>query len=289
MVSSSYAAAMLTPPPLTSVIAQNEQQLLKRLKAEESLAKPTEKPAITQKTFDFYPVYTGSSITIKKAHGANFWIQEVDLAKWARVESVLDPKGFNPKTGEPQFQKKNISETLAMLPIKPTSLINWQFFNPKTNPTELSFGLKVNGEIRSAGADNGREKKNILIINKDYAEVLPYSWENLRDSKGDFALVNLAMSESHYPKEYLGRTYTCLKDPVEDRSSKLLIFIAEAIQEKPIQEEMIRQGCNIQTSSKLDSSGSTRFWFSGAASYGNSHNWEPDRRKIPHSIVFYEN
>jgi hypothetical protein len=70
---------------------------------------------------------------------------------------------------------------------------------------------------------------------------MPYSWQNLKDADGYFAMVNLSLSESHYKNESLGRTYICLKNPdANNRSSKILIFTAISMTESIIEKELIR-------------------------------------------------
>lgn len=209
-----FATPALQPPSLEETLKKNEEHLKVLILKEEMAKNPIKKPEITQNEFVFHTIYSGSSIVIKKAEFANFWIQDIHIGLGARVDSALEVVNYNTETGEPQFVKKNMSETLKTLEKKPKTLINGQFFNPKINPTELSFGLKTGGIIRSAGADNGREKKNIIHIEKNFAEILPYSWENLKNTTGDFAIVNLSLENSRHRKEAIGRTYMCLKNPV---------------------------------------------------------------------------
>lgn len=261
MTSFSYANAeivMLRPPSLIEVMEQNEK--FAREQAEK--IPPVEVPKNIELTY--YSVYSGSSISIKKSYEVPLWIQEVSLDKGARVESIQEAISYNEKTGEPQFIKRSISETLRTLPIAPTSLINGQFFNPRTNPSELSFGLKSDGIVRTAGADNRNERKNILHVTGGIAEVLPYSWKNLEKTNGNFAMVNLTTEQNHYKNELIGRTYMCLKNPDKfNRSSTILVFIAQAMNKTLIEKEILRHGCTRKSTSQLDSSGSTRLYFQG--------------------------
>ncbi len=142
--------------------------------------------------------------------------------------------------------------------------------------------------IRSAGADNRSSAKNILRINGQTAEIVPYSWKNLRDS-GDFAMVNLTMANKSYSQENIGRAYMCLKNPNnQNQSSTLLVFTATDMTEIEIEREILRQGCTAKSTSQLDSSGSTRLWFDGNYIFGANHKGELDKRTIPHSIVFFD-
>lgn len=170
----------LTLPTLDEQLKKNEQQLRELMQREELSKKSPVKDPILQDDFVFNTVYSGSSIVIKKAEFANFFIQEVDISLGAKIDSALEVVSYNSITGEPQFIKKNMTETLASLQKEPLSLINGQFFNPNKNPSELSFALKTGGIIRTAGAEvDDHAKKSLLHIADGYAEILPYSWKNL--------------------------------------------------------------------------------------------------------------
>ena len=185
-------------------------------------------------------------------------------------------------------EKKKLSEVHATIS-NAFSIINGQFFDPKKSITPLSFWIKVDGIVRTAGADNRNESKNILIIENKKAKIIPYSWENLRDAPGYFAMVNLSLGTSHYRDESIGRTYICLKNPnTQNESSTILIFTAISITEPVIENELIRWWCTRNSVSKLDSSGSTQLWINGQTIFGYTHDGNPDRRKIPHSIVIYD-
>lgn len=283
------AAQGLTPPPLTQVMAENER-LMEQIKSQPSqtgtllLGDAQEFPNLT-----YHTVFSGSAIRIQKSHETNLWIQEAALDRGVVVTSALETASYNEATGEPQFTKKSIAEVLASTKNMPTSLINGQFFNARTQPSELSFGLKSDGIIFSAGADNRKERKHILHIRDGIAEILPYSWKYLEGTIGDFAMVNLTLANRRYTDEAIGRTYMCLKNPdAKNRSSTLLTFVAEAMSESALEHEIMKHGCEKNTTSKLDSSGSTRLWFSGKSIYGHAHKGEADRRKIPHSLLFYD-
>jgi hypothetical protein len=143
--------------------------------------------------------------------------------------------------------------------------------------------------VRTAGADNRDESKNILIISATWAKIAPYSWENLRDAPGYFAMVSFSLDESHHRDEAIGRTYICLKNPnAQNESSTLLIFTALAMSETAIEREFPRWGCTRSGTTKLDSSGSTRLWVDSEYIFGKSHRWDPDYRSIPHSIVIWD-
>lgn len=101
----------------------------------------------------------------------------------------------------------------------------------------------MNGEIRTVGADNGTRIKNILIINRHGAEIKPYkSWEDLRDADADFAMVNFSLVQPHYRNANIGRTYMCIKNPNEtNQGNTLLVFTAESMNERNMENELIRQ------------------------------------------------
>jgi hypothetical protein len=95
--------------------------------------------------------------------------------------------------------------------------------------------------VRTAGADNRDESKNILIVSSGSARIVPYSWENLRDAPGYFAMVSFAIDQPHHRDEAIGRTYICLKNPnAQNESSTLLIFTALAMSETNIEKEFPR-------------------------------------------------
>lgn len=234
-------------------------------------------------------VSTGSAITLYKHHTSQLYIEKIDLAKWASLRSLADATEWDSVTGEPLFPKMNISETLEKISDSPFTLINGQFFDPTRNPTPLSFGLKVDGEIKTAGADNGDTQKNILSIWDSSAQILPYSWENLRDATGNLVLVSFSTRQKHHRDEEIGRTYICLAHPdTHNSSSELIILVAQSMSEVFAEKELIRWGCTATSTAKLDSSGSSRIWYSGTTVYGNSHHGDPDGRRIPHMIAIYD-
>lgn len=97
------------------------------------------------------------------------------------------------------------------------------------------------------------------------------------------------MSNKSYSHENIGRSYICLKNPDASNSSHILLtFTATDMTEAEIEREILRQGCTAKSTSQLDSSGSTRLWFNGNYVFGANHKGEPDKRTIPHSVVFYD-
>jgi len=257
---------------------------------------PTQTPTITPttpigvvKNLTYTLIGEGKAVKMYRANEENLWMQEVRLAEGAYLGSVLDVRSYNPETGEPQFAKKTLPQIRSEVRGSPFSLINGQFFNPRTDPTELSFGLKSAGVIRSAGADNGTSKKNILIVGEKSAQIVPYSWENLRDADGDFAIVNLTLDTNHYADSNIGRTYICIKNPdAQNRGDTLLIFTALSMNERNMRNEIIRQGCSAASAAKLDSSGSSMLWYNNEMIYGVAHKGDPDKRRIPHAITIYD-
>ncbi len=285
------AGNALSPPSLTIVIQQNEQY--ERTRPVFQPDTPSVTPSLTSsgfvKNITYRTLEQGKAVSISRANEEDIWMQEIRLSEGARLGSVLDVRSYNSETGEPQFAKKTLNEIRSEVYGTPFSIINGQFFNPRANPTELSFGLKSAGVIRSAGADNGQSKKNILIVGEKSAQIVPYSWENLRDATGDFAIVNLTLDTNHYASSNIGRTYICIKNPdAENRGDTLLIFTALSMNERNMRNELIRQGCTLNSSAKLDSSGSSMLWYAGETIYGVAHKGDPDKRRIPHAITIYD-
>ncbi|MBP6981441.1 hypothetical protein KBB25_01550 [Candidatus Gracilibacteria bacterium] len=238
---------------------------------------------------NYLTVASGSAITLYKHNNSELYIEKVDLSKGAYLKSLGQATEWDGTTGEPLFPKMNISDTLESLADTPFSLINGQFFDPKRNPTPLSFGLKVDGEVKTAGADNRNEKKNILTFSGDIAQIIPYSWENLRDTKGYLSFVNFSVEQKHHRYEEIGRTYICLAHPDRsNRSSELIIMVAKSINEIFAEKELLRFGCTRESISKLDSSGSSRLWYRDGTIYGNAHHGDPDARKIPNMIGIWD-
>lgn len=287
----SAQAESLSPPSLTDVIKSNEKQL-KLASAQSRFKKNKTATGVLlpiKKSYSYQTIQSGKAITLSKYNEVDLWVQEVDLKKWWHMQSLLTLSGYDASNGEPLFEKKKLNEVESTLSSKPFSIINGQFFDPKRAVTPLSFGVKVDGIVRTAGSDNRNEDKNILILDTGMAKIVPYSWENLRDAPGYIAMVNLSLKKSHYKNEDIGRTYICLKNPnSKNESSSLLIFTAVAMSESVIENELIRWGCTRDSSSKLDSSGSTRLWLEWEYIYGFSHSGNPDYRKIPHSLAIYD-
>ena len=295
-----HAQELLAPPSLLDMIRQNEANAYRQVHQTDV---STNNSGSIPQNFNNFPnlsdgkpleityrkIHEGKAITISRANEAMLWVQEIDLSKGASLDSSLEVISYNEETGEPQFKKKSITETLSSLSEKPFSLINGQFFNPKTQPSELSFGLKQNDTVRTAGADNRSSSKNILRVNGQIAEIVPYSWENLNSSTGNFAMVNFTMNNKSYTDRAIGRTYMCLKNPdANNRSSKILTFVATDMTEIEIEREILKNGCTEASTSQLDSSGSSRLWYNDNFIFGTGHKGEADKRKIPHYITFHD-
>lgn len=280
-----YAATLL-PPRLGEVLKENEKRQKSLIRK-----KKIQSPIVTapvESALSYHTVIASGAVTLTRYNDIELWVQEIDLSRWWYLKSILTLGGYDEITGEPLFEKKKLSEVRSNLDDTPFSILNGQFFDPKRSITPLSFGVKMDGIVRTAWADNRNESKNILILQDNIAKIVPYSWENLRDAPWYFALVNLTLEKPHYPNEAIGRTYICLKNPnSNNESSTLLIFTATAITEPVIESELIRWGCTKSASSKLDSSGSTRLWVWWEYIFGKSHKGDPDYRSIPHSIAIY--
>lgn len=233
------SAQSLTPPSLLDAMKRNEaiiQESFEEKKQTENAEKnttisPQFTPALAE-NYIYDEIYSGPAMIIKKARNSEFYIQEINFASGARVSSALEVASYNSETGEPQFIKKSISDARNSFLLSPTSIINGQFFSTTRQPSELSFSLKSDGIIRTAGADDRGESKNILRITDSYAEILPYSWKNLENTTGSFAIGNLTTKVSKYKNENIGRTYICTPN-VNSRgqSEKILVFTAQAISE----------------------------------------------------------
>ncbi len=280
------AAPPLAPPSLHAVMQKNDaynRTLLRKKRI------PNQPGSFENIDLTWKLIHTGKHVQLSAYDRVNLWVQEVDLAGGAHLQSVLDLRGYDESTGEPLFAKKKLSEITNSLDSQPFSIINGQFFDPRREYTPLSFGVKEDDIVRTAWADNRDESKNILIVSSGSARIVPYSWEALRDAEGYFSIVNLSMAESHHREEQIGRTYICLKNPdSQNRSSTLIIFTALAMSETDIAREFPRWGCPSSAVAKLDASGSTRLWVNWEYIYGKSHKWDPDYRKIPHYIVVWD-
>lgn len=276
----------LAPPSLKTVLKDNE----KRMKLLEKKKKTSKASTwIIQASLSYKTLVTGKSITLSSYDTVDLWVQEIRLSEWARIESLLTLGGYDEASGEPLFQKKKVSEVVSWFSNTPFSIINGQFFDPRKELTPLSFGVKMDGVVRTAGADNRDEPKNILIVEDKVARIVPYSWEALRDAPGYFAMVNLTLDKSHHRDELIGRTYICLKTPTADNTSNtLLIFTALSMSETTLEWELPRWWCTRSGTTKLDASGSTRLWVAGEYIFGKAHKWDPDYRKIPHYIAVWD-
>lgn len=231
--SARVSAQELLVPSLSDTLLKNQKMLEENAKNAEKANIPSLSPQFTPAdNFSYETIYSGSAIVIKKALGTELYVQDVNFASGAYVASSLEVAAYNEETGEPQFVKKNPTEAKRVFLREPTFMINGQFFNPATQPSELSFSLKTDGEIRTAGADDRGESKNILHIASDFAEILPYSWKNLVATTGSFAMGNLSTRVPKYKDENIGRTYICTPDvDAKNRSSRVLVFVARAMSE----------------------------------------------------------
>ncbi len=279
-------AATITPPSLLEVIKKNEEIQRRQIRKNRI---PKTLILSTEENLSYHTIKRQNAVEIIKYDTVDLWVQSIDLKKGAYMESIIDLKWYDEVSGEPLFEKKKITEIQKTISKRPLSIINGQFFDPSKKNTPLSFWLKVDGIIRTAWADNRDENKNILIFDKNIAKIIPYSWENLRDSPGYFAMVNLSFGEWHYANESIGRTYICLKNPnIENESSEVLVFTATTMTEWALEKEILRFGCTKKSTAKLDSSGSSQLWFDNNYIYGFAHRGSPDQRSIPHAIAIYD-
>lgn len=276
---------MLLPPSLWVVMKENEKKMrLLEIKKKTKKVVRSWSDALTYKT-----TYVWKAITLTSYDNVSLWVQEVRLHEWAHIESLLTLGGYDAISGEPLFEKKKTSEIISWLSKKPFSLINGQFFDPRRQMSPLSFWVKVDGVVRTAGADNRDEPKNILVLENSVASIIPYSWEALRDAPWYFAMVSFTLDKSHHRDESIWRTYICLKTPTATNTSNtILIFTALAMSETTLEWELPRWGCTRSGTTKLDASGSTRLWVADEYIYGKSHKWDPDYRRIPHYIAVWD-
>ena len=282
-----WADVPLAPPALQNVMKENEKLVKQNLKKKKS---STWSWVLTKTvSYTYQTIAAGDAVRLSRYNEVDLWVQEIDLSHGATISSILTQSGYDNASGEPLFIKKKISEVLTDLNQKPFSLINGQFFDPVREYTPLSFGVKEWSLVRTAGADNRDESKNILIIWSTGATLLPYSWNNLRDASGSLALVSLTLDEKKYRDETIGRTYICLQNMnSQNQSSKIAIFTALSMSETDIEKEFPRWWCQRDAVAKLDASGSSRLWVDGEYIYGKSHKWDPDYRKIPHYLAVWD-
>ncbi len=252
---------------------------------------PTNHPkkSIIQKKNPYKRIAESASIEFYESRLRDIYKVQVNLKNWLRVLSLGSPIEWDQTSGEPLYPKKTLKELKTENSIPLTLAINGQFFDPKKNPTPLSFGLKEGGEVRTAWADNRNESKKIIIFGSWYAQILPYSWEHLRDASGDFALVSLSLDTPNFPLEDIGRTYICLQNPdYQNISDRILVFFTRSLSEYSAERILRSEWCTRNSSIKLDSSGSSQIIFGDIMISGNAHKGYPDNRKIPHAIGFIE-
>ncbi len=253
-----------------------------------TLIKPIKKSLI-QKKNAYAKIASSRSMEFYESRLKDIYLTKIDLRKWLRIASLWSPLEWDIDTGEPLYPKKTLRELKmeASLPI--ILAINGQFFDPKRNPTPLSFGLKEWWEVRTAWADNRNESKKVITFGSWYAQILPYSWENLVEARGDFAFISLSLDTPNFPLEDIGRTYICLKNPNDQNiSNQILVFFTRSLSEYSAERILLSEWCTRNSSIKLDSSGSSQMIFDHIIISGNSHKGYPDDRKIPHAIGFSE-
>ncbi len=245
--------------------------------------------SLIQRKNPYIRIAESPSMEFYESRLKDIYMVKVNLTHSIQVVSLGTPIEWDESTGEPLYPKKSLKELKndSQLPIM--LAINGQFFDPKKNPTPLSFGLKEGWQVHTAWADNRSESKKIITFGSWYAQILNYSWENLRDTSGNFAFVSLSLDTPHFPLEDIGRTYICLKNPnSENISDKVLIFFTRSLSEYSAERILLTEGCTRNSSIKLDSSGSSQIVFWDIIISGNSHKGYPDNRKIPHAIGWSE-
>ncbi len=238
--------------------------------------------------------YKWKAIEIFQNTGATIFVQKISFADGGKIGNFFDFFWYDEQTGEPLYSKFRPKDKLSSLKTIPTTVINGQFFDPKRSNTPLSFWLKVKDTILTSGADNGTKAKNIFSYSeKQGARILPYSWESFRDEKSDFVMVNLSLPENtkidieDTPR--YGRTYMCVLNPDSNGwSNTLLVFTLISHTENEARTIIASWGCQKDTTSMLDSGGSSLIGLWNQIHYGFTRKWTPDMRKIPHLIGFYE-
>ena len=247
------------------------------------------KKSIFQKKNAYESIAKSPSMEFYESRLKDIYMIKINLKNSLHIVSLGTPIEWDETTGEPLYPKKTLKELKneSLTPI--TLAINGQFFDPKKNPTPLSFWLKEWWQVHTAWADNRNESKKLIIFGSWYAQILNYSWENLRDASGDFAFVSLSLDTPHFPLENIGRTYICLQKPsIENISDQILIFFTRSLSEYSAERILLSEGCTRNSSIKLDSSGSSQIIFEDIIISGNAHKGYPDNRKIPHAIGFSE-
>jgi hypothetical protein len=249
----------------------------KNIKQEKSPQKPK-----------YFEIAVSSGMTLLSNKLWDIYMVRVSLRSWVRAVSLGSPITWDEYTGEPLYAKRNIRDLRESIRLPIHVAINGQFFDPNKNPTPLSFWLKEWDEVRTVWADNRDEEKNIIVFASWYAQILPYSWENLKNAKWDMAIVGLATWTKKQYHSSLWRTYLCLRNPDKtNTSSELLIFLALGTSEYAAQRIIFASWCEKSSTIKLDASGSSQMIFGDMVIYGNTGKWSPDERKIPQAIGFY--
>lgn len=282
--SESLFASLLPVPQLTPQSAPVVHQI--RDKKWRNL---TQKKIENTPAAEWQMIRKGKSIDVYSDGSGQIFIQKIVIGSTTRITSIFDFDHYDEDSGEPLYTKFSPWDKIKKLQNPPLSFINGQFFDPRRKYTPFSFGFKLNDTILTAGSDNQKEEKNIFSISSSGARVIPYSWENLRDEHADFALVNLSMNQPHESNFAMGRTYICTISPDANGYSKTLFtFTFLAATESYAADILHSWGCQDRYTSKLDSSGSSIFWFEKNIYYGYAHKGSPDYRKIPQIIAFYE-
>ena len=236
--------------------------------------------------------YKWKAIEIFQNTGSTIFVQKISFSDWGKLWNFFDFFGYDETTGEPLYSRFSVRQKIKNLPELPTSFINGQFFDPKKSNTPLSFWVKLGDTILTSGADNGTKEKNIFSYSEtEWVRIIPYTWESFRDEKSNFTMVNLALpqGEGTSSETRYGRTYMCtLAWNSKGWSKTLLVFTLISHTEAEASTMLTSWWCQKETTSMLDSGGSSLIGLWNQIHYGFTRKWTPDMRKLPHLIGFYE-
>lgn len=98
-VSISTASAQTGPtlPSLQSVMQHNEKLIKENLQRENTKKKKTSKTlsGTTVKALTYQTLTTGNAVRLSRYNEVELWVQEIDMSKGARVESLLTQSGYD--------------------------------------------------------------------------------------------------------------------------------------------------------------------------------------------------
>jgi hypothetical protein len=202
------------------------------------------------------------------SNGTPDYVEVIRLDQGAAIR-VLHGDISEPRTGkgvyggdDPRFLSHTIQQfwsEFSLAESKAFCVTNGEFFYMKEYPTRLPFPLKVNGNVISDGygIKQFTDKKLMLEIWSDHAQITPLSQEALYNSSAPDIVAGLAEDAPKNIKKYVGRTFVGVVDQDGNGESET-VFLFNTRTARQIDAANVLRSFGADQVMMLDGGGSTQ-------------------------------